>query len=147
MAYYWWLIAALVFFAVEILTPGFVICWFGVGALVAGICQYLGVDSPIAQVLIFSSVSIILVALSRTIFKNFFIKKSPGNELKSFVDSLVGASGVITEEVNNELSSGRILVSGQDWSARSADNSIIPKNTIVKVVSFEGAKLYVQKND
>ena len=147
MAYYWWLIAALLFFVIEILTPGFVVLWFGVGALGAALCDYIGIHSLLAQVLVFGVVSIVLVALSRTIFKNIFIWKSPGKNLKSFVDSLVGSTGVVTEEINNELSIGRVLVSGQDWTARAVDNSIISKDAIVKVVSFEGVKLFVQKID
>lgn len=145
MDYYIWFIAALVFFILEIVTPGFVLMWFGVGALVSGLLELAGVHNATVQVVVFVLVSILLVTLSRTIFKNFFMRASPGSGLKTNMDALVGKVGVVTERIDNELSNGRVLVEGQDWLARAADNAPIDPGARVRITRFEGARLTVEQ--
>jgi membrane protein implicated in regulation of membrane protease activity len=145
MEYYWWLIIALVLFIFEILTPGFVIMWFGVGALVAAACALLGVDNLTVQIVACIAVSLVLVTLSRTLFKNVFIKNSPGNDIKTNAEALIGKIGVVTVPIDNNASSGRILIEAQDWSARSADNSIIEIDSKVKAIKIDGAKFIVER--
>ncbi len=143
MEAYIWFILALVLFILEIITPGFVILWFGVGALVAAGMQLLGVTSLTAQIIAFVAVSIILVILSRTLFKTLFMR-SPGAGLKTNMDALVGRTGIVTEVIDNENSTGRIVVDGQDWRASAVDNAVIVQNTRVTVTAFEGARLLVR---
>jgi membrane protein implicated in regulation of membrane protease activity len=145
MEYYWWLVIAIAFFILEILTPGFVIMWFGVGALVASLLDLTGIHNLYVQVIVFAIVSILLVYSSRTIFKNFFIKNSPGNDIKTNVDALIGKIGIVYEDIDNHQSTGRIMVLSQDWLARTADDSLITKNEKVKVIKTDGIKLIVEK--
>lgn len=145
MEFYWWFAVALIFFILEIATPGFVLLWFGVGALVSGLLDLFGIHNTWTQTLVFVIVSIVLVTLSRTIFKNLFMRSSPGASLKTNMDAMIDKVGVVTETIDNELSAGRILIEGQDWSARSADNMILEASSKVKITSFEGAKLIVKK--
>jgi membrane protein implicated in regulation of membrane protease activity len=147
MVYYWWFAIALVFFILEIATPGFVLLWFGVGGIVAGLLDLAGVHSLLIQVLVFGAVSFVMVILSRTIFKNLLMWKSPGADLKTNMDAMIDMTGIVTDEINNLASGGRILVQGQDWSARSENNEILPVNTRVMVIRFEGAKLIVRAID
>lgn len=141
---YIWFIASLLFFALEIITTGFFIMWFGVGSMIVGVCALFGLDNLTAQVIIFAVISLILVALSRTIFKNIFIKKSPGKEIKSNIDILLKEKGIVTEEINNELGKGRIIILKQDWSARSKSGDIIPIGAKVKAISRDGIKIIVE---
>lgn len=143
MEYYWWFAIALGFFAVEIMTPGFVLMWFGVGAIIAAILDLAGVHNMFIQVIVFGVSSIILVALSRTIFKNIFMRRSPGEGLKTNMDAMMEKIGVVSEDINNDMSAGRLIIQGQDWLARSRDNQLIPAGTRVKIVSYEGARLIV----
>ena len=39
----------------------------------------------------------------------------------------------------------RIKVDGMEWTARSVDGDIIPKDSLVTVVSVEGVKAMVRK--
>lgn len=144
MAYYYWLILALILFAMEIIVPGFVILWFGVGALAAMLLELLGVHNMIIQVVAFSVVSLVFVAASRTIFKKYFLKESPGNSIKTNMDVLIGKVAVVTEEIDNTVSKGRIIIEGQDWPARSADGNIISTSTKVSILRTDGNKLIVQ---
>ena len=143
MAYYWWLIIALALFVIEILTPGFVIMWFGVGALVAAIISFFNPDTLTIQIISFVVVSLVLVILSRTIFKNVFIKNTP--DIKTNADFLIGKIGIVTEDINNNFSKGRILIEGQDWSARTEDGTVIAKDDKIEIIKWSGATLIVKK--
>jgi membrane protein implicated in regulation of membrane protease activity len=146
MEYYWWFILALVLSAIEIITPGFVILWFGIAAGIVGVLDLFGIHNLNLQVIIFVILSLILVTLSRTFFKNVF-KRSPGIQYKTNMDVMSGKTGLVTSKIDNNISEGRVTVDGQDWSARSFNDSIIEKDVLVNVVGYEGAKLIVSKNN
>lgn len=145
MEFYWWFIIALVFFILEIVTPGFVLLWFGVGAAVSGVLSLIGVHDVWTLTIVFVVVSIVLVALSRTFFKSFFMRKSPGSTLKTNMDALLDKVGLVTERIDLERSTGRVTIDGQDWSAKSADGALIEAEARVAVTGFEGARLIVKK--
>jgi membrane protein implicated in regulation of membrane protease activity len=145
MEYYWWFAAALLFFILEIVTPGFVLMWFGVGAIVAGLLALFGVADALLQSIVFVVVSLIMLSLSRTLFKNVFMRSSPGAGLKTNMDALVGRTGLVTEGIDIERSRGRVTVEGQDWAARSIDRAPITLSARVEVTGFEGASLIVRR--
>ena len=72
--YLWifWAILGAILIIAEIFTTGFVLLWFGIGALAAALAGLVGIDSIGLQFLIFAGVSIGLTAASRTIFVNYF---------------------------------------------------------------------------
>lgn len=144
MDYYYWFIAALAFGVIEIFTAGFFVFWFGIGAAIVGLLDLIGLHSLLLQTIVFSSISVILVTLSKTFFKGVF-KYSEAKGYKTSMESLVGKTGRVTVEISSEQSTGRVLVEGQDWTARSDDNSIIPLDTIVEISRVEGAKLFVHQ--
>ena len=81
--WYIWLILGVVFIVAEIFTTGFVLLWFGIGALVAALLALTGVVGLPLQILSFLVVSIALTVASRTIFERFLLRGSPGRELKT----------------------------------------------------------------
>jgi membrane protein implicated in regulation of membrane protease activity len=95
--YLWifWAVLGAVLVIAEIFTTGFVLLWFGIGALAAGLAGLLGVHSIILQFLIFAVVSIGLTAASRTIFVNYFSREKSGGDLKSGVEALPGKVGTV----------------------------------------------------
>jgi membrane protein implicated in regulation of membrane protease activity len=145
ISWWLWLIAALVLFMLEIATSGFVVMWFGVGALTACVLDLMGIHDVYIQVIVFAIVSLVLVTLTRTIFKNIFMRASPGSKIKTNTDVMIGKTGVVTQQIDNDLSQGRILVEGQDWSARSVDNSIISADAKARIIRIEGIKLIVER--
>src|SRR5256885_13577254 len=90
--YLWifWAILGAVLVVAEVFTSGFVLLWFGIGALAAGFAGFLGIHSIILQFLIFAVVSIALTAASRTLFVNYFSRGKSGGGLESGVESLSG---------------------------------------------------------
>ena len=67
--YLWifWTILGAILILAEVFTTGFVLLWFGLGALAAALANLAGVTSIPLQFLIFAVVSIGLTAASRTI--------------------------------------------------------------------------------
>ncbi len=66
-----WTVLGVVLIIAEIFTFGFVLFWFGIGALAAALAGWLGLGFG-WQFLIFAVISIALTMLSRTIFSNLY---------------------------------------------------------------------------
>src|ERR671928_1381999 len=90
-----WVVLGVVLIIAEIFTPGFVLLWFGVGALAAALAGIVGLGLPL-QFLIFCVVSVGLTLASRTIFSRYFVRtEDEGGVLKSGVDALPGKVGTV----------------------------------------------------
>jgi len=64
-----WVILGGILIVAEVFTPGFVLLWFGIGALAAAVAAISGISSFALQFLIFSVVSIALTACSSNEFE------------------------------------------------------------------------------
>jgi len=62
-------------------------------------------------------------------------------------DRVLHRTARVTEEVNNEHSSGAVYIDGKTWSARSEDGAVIAKDRMVTVVRMEGVKLFVREKE
>ena len=89
-----WIILGVVLIVAEIFTFGFVLFWFGIGALAAAFAGWLGLGLG-GQFLIFAVVSIALTAMSRTIFTSLYQQKDE-NTIRTGMDSLPGQIGTVT---------------------------------------------------
>ncbi len=136
-----WVIAAIILCIFEMLIPAFVLISLGLGCLVASIAAglHLGVEIQIAAFIAGTLGAFFGV---RPIFTKYCYKASPG--VKTNVDALIGKIGRVTETINDELNTGRVLVGGDDWKAEARDGGIIDKNSKVEVVGVESSKIYVR---
>ena len=75
-----WAVFGAILIVAEIFTTGFVLFWFGIGALAAAVVDLVGIHNLGFQFLTFAVVSIGLTAASRTIFLNYFFRDKHGNE-------------------------------------------------------------------
>ncbi len=138
-----WVVLGISLIVAEMFTLGFVLLWFGIGALVAAFAGYLGFGIGI-QFMSFATVSIVLTALSRTIFSKYY----PGREdsLKSGVDSLPGKIGTITGASKGALQSAEVKVFGSTWTAFPEEGEEpLLEGEKVEVVSVKGASLHVRR--
>src|SRR5258708_38929715 len=121
--YLWivWTILGAVLVIAEIFTTGFVLLWFGIGALAAAFAGLLGVHSITAQFLIFAIVSIALTAASRTIFVQYFSRERTGGDLKSGVGGLPGKIGTVVASSRGALHEGAVKGVGSTWTAYPGD--------------------------
>ena len=130
----------------EIFTSGFVLFWFGIGALAAAFAGFIGIDSLVIQFMIFATVSISLTAASRTIFLNYFSRERTGQSLRSGVDALPGKIGTVVSSSRGALQEGAVKVFGSTWTAYPAQGEPpLEAGERVCVESVEGASIYVKR--
>ena len=94
-----WCVLGLILIVAEVFTSGFVLLWFGIGALAAAFAGLIGIDSLAVQFLILATVSTGLTVASRTIFVNYFTRQRPGEELRMGVEALPGKIGTVVHRV------------------------------------------------
>ena len=133
-----WLVLLIAFAGIEGATAGLVSIWFALGSLAAMFAAWL--HAPLlVQIGIFAIVSIIAMAIIRPLAAKYWQPKVE----KTNADRILDQEGVVTEEVDNLQASGQIKVGGAVWTARSADNTVLPVGTLVKVERIEGVKAIV----
>src|SRR5688572_2055202 len=148
MDYIWilWVILAVILIVAEVFTSGFVLLWFGIGALAAGLAGLVGIDSLVVQFLIFAVVSTGLTAASRTIFVNYFSREKSGGSLRSGVDALPGKIGTVVSSSQGALHEGAVKVFGSTWTAYpAAGEEPLEAGERVQVESVQGASIYVRR--
>src|ERR1700753_4277305 len=102
-----WIVLGLILIIAEVVTPGFVLLWFGVGALAAALASFLGAGLA-AQFLVFIALSSILTALSRTLFVNYFTQRDEPDGLKVGASSLPGKVGTVVTSSRGALNEGAV---------------------------------------
>ena len=143
-----WCVLGLALIVAEIFTTGFVLLWFGIGALAAAFAGLIGIDSLAIQFAIFILVSGGLTAASRTIFVNYFSREKSGNSLRSGADALPGKIGTVVSSSRGAMNEGAVKVFGSTWTAYpAAGESPLEAGERVRVESIEGASIYVRRVD
>lgn len=137
-----WLIISGFCLVLEIMTAGFLVFWFAVGALVALLCSFI-TDSIIIQTAIFIISSTILLFATKPVV-NAFLKNVPDYRTNS--SSIEGQIGIVTKDIDPTLGVGQIKVNGEVWSAKSSDNTVIPAGQNVTIEKLEGVKAIVKVN-
>lgn len=90
-----WLIAAGIFFIIEIATVGFLIFWLGIGALLAMITSFI-TDNLVVQTAVFVVSSCILIPFTK-FFADKFTKKET---VATNSYSLINKHGIVTSDIN-----------------------------------------------
>ena len=93
------------------------------------------------QLVIFVLLSAVMLLLVRPLFSRFL---KAGRQATN-ADRIIGQSAVVTEPIDNLAETGAVRVLGKEWTARSADGSRIPKDTMVQIQAVSGVKLIVSK--
>ncbi|MCI8272487.1 MAG: NfeD family protein [Clostridia bacterium] len=134
-----WLIAAGVFFIVEMFTIGFFMFWFGIGCLLAMILSFFCSNIFIQFTVFFISSIILLLATKPLVSKLDTKHSTPTN-----VYSIIGKRGIVIEDINWVTGKGQIKSEGEIWSAKSSESINIPKNSEVEIESIEGVRVLVK---
>ncbi len=136
--WYLWLIAAGIFFIIEIATVGFLIFWLGIGALFAMVASFF-TDNLLIQTTVFVISSSALIPLTKPIVNKYF---DDGKTIATNAYSLIGKVGIVTTEINTLNSTGQVKVNGEIWSAKADED--IKQGTEVKILKIDGVKLIVK---
>lgn len=133
-----WLGLVILFLIAEGATVSLVSLWFATGAVVAMFAALLGAGAWL-QTGLFLVVSGALLLMLRPIVRRYLVPKiTPTN-----VDSLVGATGLVTESIDNVTASGQVKLGAMEWTARSTTGENIPQGALIRVDRIEGVKVYV----
>ncbi len=139
-----WMVLGVGLIIAEIFTLGFVLLWFGIGAVAAAFVGLLG-GGMLLQFLVFAIISIALTAMSRTIFANYF-SHSDTDRVKTGVEALPGKIGTVTAASKGALSEGAVKVYGSTWTAFPVDGeSELIEGEKVEVVEVRGSSIYVRR--
>lgn len=136
---YLWVAILIAAVAIEAFTMALVSIWFGGGALAALIAASCGLNIA-SQMIVFVIVSALLLLLVRPFTRKFLRVRN----VSTNADRIIDQTALVTLEINNALSQGQIKLLGQSWSARSADNSVIPEGAEVRVLAISGVKAVVE---
>ena len=138
-----WLVVGVALIVAEVFTLGFVLLWFGIGAIAAAFVGFLGFGF-IWQFAAFALVSIALTAMSRTIFSKYLAQRDE-NSIKMGVDSMPGQIGTVTLASKGALQEGAVKVYGSTWTAYPIDSERgLVEGEKVEVVSVKGSSIYVR---
>lgn len=136
-----WLLCGVIGVGLELILPGFIIIFFGCGAILTGIADWIFPSLPIeAQLVIFLVCSIVLLLLFRKMLKNKFFSKSKESE-DELADEYIGKLAIAITDFQNGR--GEVEFKGSKWDALS--NEEIQKGDSVIITNRESIKLVVTK--
>lgn len=137
MNWIFWLILIVVLTVVEIATVNLLTIWFIISGIVTLVISVF-TDNIVIQSTFFVLLGVLLLFTTRPIFKRLLNTK----EEKTNLDRVIGATGVVTEEIKkNHI--GEVQVMGKRWSAISDHKINVGEEVIVEKI--EGVKLIVRK--
>ncbi|MDO4273761.1 MAG: NfeD family protein [Eubacteriales bacterium] len=136
-----WLALLAAFLVIEAITAGLTTIWFAGGALVAAVAAFLGVGL-VMQLLLFLLVSVVLLIFTRPLAVKYMNKDLE----KTNVNSLLGKTAVVTQEIDNLAQTGQVRINDIEWMARTdSDEKKIPEKAVVEIMEVHGVRLLVKE--
>ena len=136
-----WVILAGIFFVIEAATIGFLVFWFGIGALIAMVVS-LFTSSLAIQTTVFILSSTILLFFTRPLVNKLIYKKDDDVQTNAF--SIIGKKGIVTKTIDPISGQGQVKIGTETWSAKSADEVKIEKGLEVEVLDIDGVRAVVR---
>jgi membrane protein implicated in regulation of membrane protease activity len=135
-----WFIIGLDLFLLELVIPGFVIFFFGVGAWVTALLCLFAEPGINLQIIVFALTSVLsLVALRRIIQKKFFYSRD--NQTIDIDDEFTGKEAVTITPLSPGKK-GKVEFKGTTWDAESESQISIGQTVII--LEKENFKLIVE---
>lgn len=136
-----WLIAAVVFGVGELSVAGsFFLAPFAVGALVAAILAFAGVDVSI-EWLVFTGVSIGALLALRPLARRLDLE-GPTTGIGS--NRQIGQTARVIQPIDPEAHTGTVRLGAETWRAETGDGRAVPAGSIVSVIEVRGTRLIVR---
>lgn len=132
-----WLIISGIFFVMEIITVGFLVFWFALGALITALVSVF-TDNLIIQTAVFVISSTLLLFLT----KPFVKKLSRKDKVQTNAYSIIGKKGIVTREIDSKKGIGQVKIGSEVWTARST--TAISEGSEVVVKEIDGVKVVVE---
>jgi membrane protein implicated in regulation of membrane protease activity len=133
-----WFISAAILAVGELLTAGFFLLPFAVGAAAAGVLALIGI-APALQVVTFVVISV----GSLWLLQQFAKKDRHGELIAVGAARYTGAVALVLEPVS-KFEAGWVKMGSEDWRATTDRDDVIEANTEVRVIEVRGARLVVE---
>lgn len=132
-----WVITALVLMVAEMLTAGFFLLPFGIGAGAAAVLAWLDVPLEL-QWTAFLIVSVLsLVGVQR------FVRNEDEDQPLVGANRYLNQAAVVLESIDATTAEGRVRVATEEWRATTRTGPI-PAGTRVRVIDIDGTRLVVE---
>lgn len=138
-AWSWWLLG-LVLLGLELVMPGFVLVWFGVGAILVGGLALVVSWSVWTLALVWAGLSIVLLVVGRRWFRTD-AATSEDPLLNDRAGRIIGRTFTLPEPLGEN--GGHLRVDDTTWRIRGP---LLPAGARVVVRAVEGAVLVVEAN-
>ena len=138
-----WIYAGAALMLLELIAPGFVLCFFGLSAATVGVLKFAFGDAftPTGQLAAFSVFSVLYILILRRYLKRVFV----GGKVETktdFDNESVGRVGRLTEAILPPLT-GRVMLGDAEWTAES--DRPIEKGANVRVVAQSNLTMKVEE--
>jgi inner membrane protein len=135
-----WFILGLGLFLLELVMPGFIIFFFGLGAWITALVCLIGNPGINVQIIIFAvSSGLLLLALRRIIQKKFLNSKSSRSD--DVEDEFTGKEALAKVDFGG-IKHGKVEFKGTTWTAESS--SEIKEGQRVIIIEKDSFKLIVE---
>ena len=138
-----WIYAGAALMLLELIVPGFVLCFFGLSAATVGLLRFAFGEgfTPTLQLAAFSALSVLYIVLLRRYLTKVFV----GGKVETktdFDNESVGRVGRVTEAINPPLA-GRVILGDSEWTATS--EKPVPVGANVRVVAQANLTMTVEE--
>ncbi len=140
-----WFLLGAVLLICELLAPGIILVFFGIGAWIAALTAYLNITASFeSQLLVFAASSIMLLIILRRIIKaqmSGYVSnvQDPGKNL----DEFIGKEVVVLQTILPGRHDGQVEFKGASWGAVSDEE--IKTNETAIITGTEGIILKIKK--
>lgn len=141
-----WIVAGLVLVVAELAVPGFVIFFFGLGAILTGALLFVFKDMPEAlQILIFAVSSVLLLLTCRRFMPQSFRGKETPADGDPDEDEVAGAMATVAEGGIPAGREGKVEFRGTLWNARAETGEALEAGALVSIVRRDNLLLVVRR--
>ena len=140
-AFWFWVIVAIAFAVVEVLTVAFFAVFITIGALGAAVVSLLGFGL-LVQAIVLGVLGVAGIMIARP----FFVERlhMGRGTLRSGAESMVGQQAILLEPILGVGQPGHLKIAGELWPALTEDGSPVPANTLVVVTALRSTTLIVR---
>ena len=139
-SWHYWIVAAIIFFLLEIIIPSFLMASIGIGCILAFFGAVFHVPLSI-QLILFIIGTLAGIMSIKPLMKKYAYTKMA---VKTNASGLIGRIGKVKEEINEAENTGCIAIDGDLWKSVPINNEIIAVGEKVRVVSLDSIILTVE---
>lgn len=139
---YVWFLVGIILLIMELMVPGLIIMFFGLGAIIVGVvCLFCDISLN-WQLVIFLGASLMSLVTLRSWLKRIFIGRISGKQdLNEEMADILGQKVVVIEKIIKNKG-GKVEFHGTNWNAVSDDE--IDKGAVVEITGKDNLTLKVK---